>query len=96
MHRKYFLCIHIHLSLLFHVSTYNQIEQTSSIVLSSDSKGKEIVTYSEEISLVDLKESDIGKAIYAKVYRKWTPANKQVKPVLFCLMLINKQVLDIT
>ena len=68
------------------------MEQTSSIVPSSDSKGKEIVTHSEETSLADLKETDHGQVIYAKVYRKWTPTNKQGRPVLFCVILIDKQV----
>ena len=68
------------------------MEQTSSIVPSSESKGKEIVTHSEEIALADLKESDTGKAIYVKVYRKWIPTNKQSKPVVFCCILIDKQV----
>ena len=68
------------------------MDQTSSIVPSSDAKGKEIVTHSEEISLADLKETDHDKVIYAKVYRKWTPTNRQGKPVVFCVMLIDKQV----
>ena len=68
------------------------MEQTSSIVPSSDSKGKKIVTYSEETSLADLKETDDGQVIYAKVYRKWTPTNKQGRSVLFCVLLIDKQV----
>ncbi|PWA87664.1 hypothetical protein CTI12_AA127570 [Artemisia annua] len=59
---------------------YSQMEQSSSIVPSSDSKGKEVVTHSEEIALANLKESDTGKAIYVKVYRKWAPTNKQSKP----------------
>ncbi|PWA81422.1 hypothetical protein CTI12_AA187550 [Artemisia annua] len=37
---------------------YSQMEQSSSIVPSSNSTGKEIVTHSEEIGLADLKESD--------------------------------------
>ena len=68
------------------------MEQTSSIVPSSTSKGKEIVTHSEETSLNDLKETAHGQVIYVKVYRKWTPTNKQGKPVLFCVLLIDKQV----
>ncbi|PWA72374.1 hypothetical protein CTI12_AA271070 [Artemisia annua] len=72
-------------------SVNNQMEETSSIVPSSSSKGKEIVTSSEEVSLADLKESDIGKAIYSRVYRKWIPTNRQAKPILFCVMLIDKQ-----
>ena len=68
------------------------MEQTSSIVPSSHSTGKEIVTQTETITLDNLKESDTGKAICVKVYRKWTPTNKQARPVLFCCMLIDKQV----
>ena len=68
------------------------MDQTSSIVPSSTSKGKEIVTRSEETSLNDLKETAHGQVIYVKVYRKWTPTNKQGQPVLFCVLLIDKQV----
>ena len=68
------------------------MEQTSSIVASAESKGKEIVAESEEVSLHDIKETDTGKAIYVKVYRKWTPTNRQAKPVIFCCMLIDREV----
>ena len=68
------------------------MEPSSSIVASAQSTGKAIVTHSEDISLNDLKETDTGKAIYVKVYRKWTPTNKQGRPVLFCCMLIDRQV----
>ncbi|PWA87802.1 hypothetical protein CTI12_AA126660 [Artemisia annua] len=68
-----------------------QLKSTSSIVPSSSSKGKEIVAQSEEASLAALKETDHGKVIHVKVYRKWIPTNKQGKPVVFCVMLIDKQ-----
>lgn len=72
------------------------MEQTPRIVSSSDSTGKEIVAHSQEITLANLKESDTNKAIYARVYRKWTPTNRQGKPVLFCIMLIDKEVQHLT
>ena len=81
---------------LFPMPTYRQMEQTSSIVPSSSSKGKEIVAQSEEASLAALKETDLGKVIHVKVYRKWIPTNKQGKPVVFCVMLIDKQVHSIS
>lgn len=84
--------MNIHLTLLFPILNYRQMEQTSSIVPSSDDKGKQIVTHSEGISLADLTETDHDKVIYVKAYRKWTPTNKQGKPVVFCVMLIDKQV----
>ena len=68
------------------------MEPSSGIVASAQSTGKAVVTNSEDISLNDLKETDTGKAIYVKVYRKWTPTNKQGRPVLFCCMLIDRQV----
>ena len=68
------------------------MEQASSSVPTAKSTGKAIVTKPEDTSLKDLKESDTGKAVYVKVYRKWTPTNKQGKPVLFCCMLIDRQV----
>lgn len=66
------------------------MEQESSIVPSD--KGKQIVTEPEEVNLGSLKESDIGKILHVKVYRKWTPTNQQGKPVVFCCMLLDKQV----
>ena len=68
------------------------MEQTSSIVAAAKSTGKAIMTETEDICLNDLKESDTGKAIYVKIYRKWTPTNKQGKPVVFCCMLIDRRV----
>ena len=68
------------------------MEPSSSIVPSAQSTEKAIVTHSDDISLNDLKETDVGKAIYVKVYRKWTPTNKQGRPVLFCCMLIDRHV----
>ena len=68
------------------------MEPSSGIVPSTHSTGKAIVTHSDDISLNDLKETDTGKAIYVKVYRKWTPTNKQGRPVVFCCMLIDRQV----
>lgn len=70
----------------------SQMEQTSSIVPSSDSKGKEIVAQSEEVSLANIKQSDTGKVVHVRVYRKWTPTNRQARPVVFCCMLIDRQV----
>ena len=66
------------------------MEQTSSIVPSSHSTGKEIVTQAEAITLDNLKESDIGKAICVKVYRKWTVLNKASIPVMHCCILLDK------
>ncbi|PWA60222.1 hypothetical protein CTI12_AA381250 [Artemisia annua] len=78
--------------LIFLFGEDGEMEQTSSIVPSSNSTGKEIVAHSQEITLANLKESDTGKVICARVYRKWTPTNRQGKPVLFCIMLIDKEV----
>ena len=65
----------------------------SSITVPSDqSTGKAIVSVSDDIGLNNLKETDIGKPVYVKVYRKWVPTNKQGKPVVFCCMLIDQQV----
>ncbi|PWA75064.1 hypothetical protein CTI12_AA244130 [Artemisia annua] len=69
-----------------------QMEETSSIVASAESKGKEIVTQLEEVTLANINETDIGKAICVKVYRKWTPTNRQAKPVICCFMLIDRHV----
>ncbi|PWA61719.1 hypothetical protein CTI12_AA370850 [Artemisia annua] len=71
---------------------YAQMEHSSSIVASGQPTGKAIVTHSDDIGLNNLKETDTGKAIYVKVYRKWIPTNKQGKPVVFCCMLIDGQV----
>ena len=68
------------------------MEQISSTVPPSGSKGKEIAAESQEITLADITQSDSGKAIHVRVYRKWTPTNKQARPVLFCCMLIDRQV----
>lgn len=68
------------------------MDQSSSIVTSSTSTGKQVVTASQDISLANIKESDTDKGICVKVYRKWTPTNKQGKPVLFCCVLIDQQV----
>ena len=71
------------LSLTLSLLTCRERKQSSSIVASAESRGKEVVAQSEDIGLANLKESDTSKAIYVKVYRKWTPTNKQGKPVLF-------------
>lgn len=68
------------------------MEQVSSIVTSSESTGKEIITHPEDISLATIKATDTDKAIYVKAYRKWTPTNRLGKPVLFCCLLIDRQV----
>lgn len=68
------------------------MEHATVSVEPTKSKGKGIVTESQDTALNDLKESDTGKTIYVKVYRKWTPTNKQGKPVVFCCMLIDRQV----
>ena len=68
------------------------MEQVSSIVKSSESMGKEIITHAEDNSLAMIKATDTDKAIYVKAYRKWTPTNRLGKPVLFCCLLIDRQV----
>ena len=66
--------------------------QVSSNFRLSESTGKEIVTHPEDISLATIKAIDTDKAIYVKAYRKWTPTNRLGKPVLFCCLLIDRQV----
>ena len=68
------------------------MEPGSSIVKSCESTGKQIVTSSEDISLATIKATDTDKAIYVRAYRKWTPTNKHGKQVLFCCLLIDRQV----
>ena len=77
-----------------HMSTFycREMEENSSIVPLPKSAGKELMTQSEDVSLSMLKASDIDKAINVKAYRKWTVANKEGRPVLFCCMLLDKQV----
>ena len=48
------------------------MDEQCSIVTSATSKGKEIMTESETISLAIIKPSDIGKVLRVKAYRKWT------------------------
>ncbi|PWA87518.1 hypothetical protein CTI12_AA129720 [Artemisia annua] len=71
---------------------YAKMEQSSSIVPLSESKGKSIITQQDTINLSDLKLTDTDKAIHVKAYRKWTPTNKHGKPVIFCCMLIDSQI----
>ena len=68
------------------------MDRDSSIVESSKDAGKEIMVLPENVSLADLKESDIGKTLYVKAYRKWTVTNKHGKPVMFYCMLVDKKV----
>ena len=68
------------------------MEHSTTTKESPESKGKSIVTQPDDIALNNLKESDIGKPICVKVYQKWTPTNKQGRPVIFCFMLIDQQV----
>ena len=68
------------------------MDEQCSIVTSATSKGKEIMTESETISLAIIKPSDIGKVLRVKAYRKWTVTNKNGKPTLFCCMFIDQQV----
>ena len=68
------------------------MDQSSSTVPLTESKGKELVTQTDDISLASLKATDTDKAIYVKVYRKWTVTNKNARPVIFCCMLIDRQV----
>ncbi|PWA99913.1 hypothetical protein CTI12_AA000430 [Artemisia annua] len=69
-----------------------EMEPGSSIVKSCESTGKEIITSSEDISLATIKATDTDKALCVRAYRKWTPTNKNGKPVLFCCPLIDRQV----
>ena len=71
------------------------MEHSSSIVPLAGSKGKEIVTQQENISLASLKATDTDKAICVKAYQKWTLTNKQGRTALFCCMLIDNQVYTI-
>ncbi|PWA33157.1 DNA helicase Pif1-like protein [Artemisia annua] len=50
-----------------------------------------IIAQSGDITLADIKESDAGKPLQVRVYRKWTPTNKQGKLVMFCCILIDRQ-----
>ena len=68
------------------------MDEVSSIVVSAEPTGKEIVVASDDITVASLTTSDTNKTIYVKVYRKWTITNKNGKPVLFCCMLIDRQV----
>ena len=68
------------------------MEQSPSTVPLPKSTGKEIVTQAEHISVANLKPSDTDKALYLKVYRKWTPTNKNGRPMLLCCILIDEQV----
>ena len=68
------------------------MDHSSSIITSEQSTSKAIVTHLDDIALNNLKETDTRKAICVKVYRKWIPTNKQGKPVVFCCMLIDRQV----
>ena len=68
------------------------MDEVSSIVVSAEPTTKEIVADSEDISVASLTTSDTNKTIYVKAYRKWTISNKNGKPVLFCCMLIDRQV----
>ncbi|PWA98868.1 helitron helicase-like domain-containing protein [Artemisia annua] len=70
-----------------------KMDEGSSIVVSAEPKGKEVVADSQDISLATLTVSDTDKSIYVKAYRKWTIANKNGKPIMFCCMLIDRQVL---
>ncbi|PWA58231.1 hypothetical protein CTI12_AA402020 [Artemisia annua] len=70
-----------------------KMDESCSIVVSAEPKGKEVVADSEDTKLATLTVSDTGKSIYVKAYRKWTIANKNGKPVMFCCMLIDRQVL---
>ena len=70
----------------------NKTETVTSIVETSKSKGKEVIAHVEDIALANLKATDTDKAIYVRVYRKWTPTNRQGRPVVFCCMLIDRQV----
>ena len=69
------------------------MEPSSSIVPLAESKGKTVVAETDDIGLKNLTESDTGKPIYVRVYRKWTPTNKQGRPIMFCCMLIDRKVL---
>ena len=68
------------------------MEQVSSTLPPSGSKGKEIAAESQEITLAGITQSDSGKAIHVRVYRKWMPTNRQGRPVLFCCILTDQQV----
>ena len=69
------------------------MEPSSSIVPLTEPIGKAIVTKADDIGIKNLKESDTGKSIYVRVYRKWTPTNKLGRPIMFCCMLIDRKVL---
>ena len=72
--------------------SYREMEENSSTVPLPKSTCKELMTESEDVNLSMLKASDIDKAINVKAYRKWTVANKNGRPTMFCCMLIDKQV----
>ncbi|PWA57440.1 hypothetical protein CTI12_AA407610 [Artemisia annua] len=59
--------------------------------LKEQDTGKAIVAQLQDITLATINESDAGKPLHVRVYRKWTPTNKQGKPVMFCCILIDHQ-----
>ena len=73
-------------------TSHRKMDEGSSTVVSTKPTGKEINTDTETASLATLTESDIGKSIYVKAYRKWTVTNKNGKPIMFCSMLLDRQV----
>ncbi|PWA39587.1 hypothetical protein CTI12_AA570420 [Artemisia annua] len=81
--------------LIFFFGEDGQMEPSSSIVPFTEPTSKAIVAETNDIGLKDLKETDTGKPIYVRVYRKWTPTNKQGRPILFCCMLIDRKA-DVT
>lgn len=77
---------------LTHSILYRKMDENSTIVESSKATGKEIMAQPEIVSLADLTACDIDKTLYVKAYRKWTVTNKHGRPVMFCCMLLDKQV----
>ncbi|PWA74085.1 hypothetical protein CTI12_AA254430 [Artemisia annua] len=55
-------------------------------------KGKQIVVDQEEIDIMKLKPSDLGKPLDLKVYRKWISKNiPDPSPTGICFMLLDKK-----
>jgi hypothetical protein len=75
-----------------HSILYRKMDKDSTIVESSKATGKEIMAQPENVSLANLTACDVDKTFYVKAYRKWTVTNKHGRPVMFCCMLLDKQV----
>ncbi|PWA35704.1 nucleic acid-binding, OB-fold protein [Artemisia annua] len=55
-------------------------------------KGKQVVVEQEEIDIMNLKPSDLGKPLDLKVYRKWISKNiPDPSPTGICFMLLDKK-----